>query len=156
MDLYELRWRRGSVPEALWLAIQCRDNHRVNWRSSRTRVTLLTIGLAVIAAGACAVVAVSDTGDSGGLRVFNACIAQRQFLLLVHHGNQHGVIETLRDRKSGALVGEIAANNRVPRSMLGGAAAATNRYLMSTATPLGRDPSAIEDCWDSYSPVAPR
>lgn len=138
------------------MVIKRRDNHRVNRRGSRTRLTLLTTGLAVIAAGAYAVVAASDSGDSGGLGVFNACIDQKHFLVLARHGNQRGVIETLSDRKSGALAGEVAANNRVPRIMLGGAAAATDRYLMSTVTPLGRDASAIEDCWDSYSPVAPR
>jgi hypothetical protein len=120
------------------------------------RLALFAISVAVIAAGAYAVIGVSDTGDSGGLGVFNACIDHKQFLVLVRHGNQHGVIEALRDRKSGALMGEVVPNHGPFPIMLGGAAAATNRYVMSTATPLGRDPSAIENCWDSYSPVAPR
>ena len=120
------------------------------------RLAVLAIGVAVIAAGADAVIAVSNTDGKGGLSVFNACLDQRRFLVLVRHGNQHGVIETLRDRKSGALMGEVVPNTGPLPIMLGGAAAATNHYVMSTSTPLGRDPSAIENCWDSYSPVAPR
>jgi hypothetical protein len=127
----------------------------VNWRGSRARAALVAIGVLVIAAGACAVVELSGSGDSGGLHVFNACIAQKQFLVLVGHGNRHGVIETVTDRKSGGLVAEVA-DNRADPMMLGGAAAVANRYVMSTATPLGRDASAIEECWDSYSPVASR
>ncbi len=120
------------------------------------RLALLAVGVAVIAAGAFGVIAVTNTGDNGGLGVFNACLGQNRFLVLVRRGNQHGVIETLRDRKSGALMGEVVPNTGPLPVMLGGAAAATIRYVMSTSTPLGRDPSAIENCWDSYSPVAPR
>jgi hypothetical protein len=142
-------------PERFGWQIRCRDNPRVVWKSSRARVAQAAVGVALIAAGAYAVVVGNDSADSAGLRVFNACIAQKQLLVLVGHGNQHGVIETVTDRNSGALVGEVAADSRAHPIMLGGAAAATNRYVMSTASPLGRDASAIEECWDSYSPIAP-
>lgn len=128
----------------------------MNRRSLRMRLALLTIGVVAIAASTYAVVSASNSGDSGGLGVFNACLSQKRFLVLVRHRNQHGVIETLRDRKSGALMAEVVPNTGPLPVMLGGAAAATSRYVMSTSTPLGRDPSAIENCWDSYSPVAPR
>jgi hypothetical protein len=124
--------------------------------SPRIRILLLAVTVAAIALGAYAAVALSTTGRSGGLGVFNACIDQKQFLVLARNGNRHAVIETLKDRKNGVLMGEVTHNTGPLPIMLGGAAAATNRYVMSTSTPLGRDPSAIEGCWDSYSPVAPR
>ena len=120
------------------------------------RVALFAIGVAAIAAGTYAVVAVSDTGNGSGLSVFNTCIGQKPSLVLVRHGNPHRVIEVLRDRKSGALMGEVTANTGPFPIILGGAAAATDRYVMSTVKPLGPDPTAMEECWDSYSPPAPR
>jgi hypothetical protein len=64
------------------------------------------------------------------------------------------LVETIEDRVHDAVVGEVATN-RPPTTILGGAAAANGRYVMSTATPLGRDASAIERCWDRFFPVAP-
>jgi hypothetical protein len=58
----------------------------------------------------------------------------------------------IRDRGRGTVVGEVATGKS---TMLGGAAARNGRYLMSTATPVGRDATAIENCWGHSFPIAP-
>jgi hypothetical protein len=123
----------------------------VGWRGS----------LAVVAiAGAVIFVGIRLLGGGGGrsgIATFYACIRETRFLVLVHEPRGGFVLEKITDRARGDLVGEVAVNRAFPvasRPMLGGAAAATDRYLMSTATPDGRDASAIERCWDSFSPPA--
>jgi hypothetical protein len=98
---------------------------------------------------------VSGGGSSGGGGVggFNSCITGIRSLVLVRHGRENDVVETIKDRTLGAVVGEVAAG-RHPNT-LGGAAAGNGRYVMSTATPLGRDAVSIEKCWDGFSPIAP-
>lgn len=129
----------------------------VGWRRIRARVAIVATAAVVISMVAFAVGAFvgsrRDGGDSGGMAAFNACITQTRFLVLVRHGSGSSVIETVKDRGRGAVVGEVASG-RTPAT-LGGAAAATGRYVMSTATPLGRDASAIEGCWDRVFPIAP-
>jgi hypothetical protein len=94
-----------------------------------------------------------EGGNSGGLGAFNACITHTRFLVLVRHGYGSSVVATINDRLRGAVVGEVTTG-RTP-STLGGAAAENGRHVMSTATPLGRDASAIERCWDRFFPIAP-
>lgn len=89
----------------------------------------------------------------GGLVAFNGCVRHTRFLALVRRGSNRGIIETIEDRARGTAQGEVASG-RAP-TMLGGAAAANGPYVMSTATPLGRDASAIERCWDRFFPIAP-
>jgi hypothetical protein len=85
--------------------------------------------------------------------VFNACIGRRQFLALARDRPGTNVIEVIDDRARGAKVGQVTSGRG--GGTLGGAAAGNGRFTMSTATPLGRDATAIERCWDQYSPVAP-
>jgi hypothetical protein len=108
---------------------------------------------ALISMGAVVVVAFVGGGNSGGVGAFNACIAQTRFLVLVRHGYGNRLVETIKDRVRDAVVGEVASNR--PATTLGGAAAANGRYDMSTATPLGRDATAIEGCWGRFFPIAP-
>lgn len=108
--------------------------------------------ISMIGFGAFAVVASVGRGG-GGVAAFNGCIRQTPFLVLVRHGSGSEVIETIKDRARGALVGQVASGRAA--TTLGGAAAANGRYVMSTATPLGRDASAIESCWDAEFPIAP-
>jgi hypothetical protein len=91
--------------------------------------------------------------DAGDLVTFDVCVDHTQFLMTVRHGQGMGLVAIIRDRARHAVVGEIS--NRHPLVMLGGAAAAQGRYVMSTATPTGRDAGAIERCWDRISPVSP-
>lgn len=51
--------------------------------------------------------------------------------------------------------GNIVQSRDLEPITLGGAAAAGGRYAMSTVTPTGRDPSAIENCWDGPFSIAP-
>lgn len=129
----------------------------VGMRRLGTRVAMAATVAVVLWLGVAGTVAivdgVRDRGHGKGVGVFNACITHTRFLALVDRASRNGVIETIRDRADHGLVGEVATG-RAP-VMLGGAAAGNGRYLMSTATPLGRDASAIETCWDRYSPIAP-
>ena len=129
----------------------------VGMRRLGTRVAAAATVAAVLWLSSVGAVAMFDGGSdgdhSGGVGVFNACISHTRFLVLVDRGSRNGVIETIRDRANRGLVGEVAAG-RAPVT-LGGAAAGDGRYLMSTATPLGRDASAIETCWDRFSPISP-
>lgn len=89
-----------------------------------------------------------------GLGVFNACIARRHFLGLVRDPDAGDIVEVINDRAEGVKVGEVTSGRAA--GILGGAAASDGRFTMSTATPLGRDATAIERCWDQFSPIAPR
>jgi hypothetical protein len=92
-------------------------------------------------------------GGRGALSAFNGCVRQTPFLALMPSGSGSGVIERINDRARGDVEGEVASGRAA--AMLGGAAAGNGSYVMSTATPLGRDPSAIEGCWDRFFPIAP-
>lgn len=129
----------------------------MDWLRLRASVAVVATAAAVISMGAFAILAFvgsgGDGGNSGGVGAFNACITQTRFLVLVRHGDGNSVVETIKDRVRDAVVGEIATDS--PPITLGGAAAANGRYVMSTATPLGRDATAIEGCWDRFFPIAP-
>jgi len=121
--------------------------------SRGVRVAIVASVAAVIWMVAVGTHAVVSSGRGGGLPAFNACIRATGFLALVQHGSRQAVIETLRDRALRVVEGEVASGRAAP--ILGGAATADGRYLMSTVTPLGRDASAIESCWDRVFPIAP-
>jgi hypothetical protein len=129
----------------------------VDRRRLRARVAVVATAAALISMGAFAVVAFvgsgGDGGNSGGIRAFNACITQTRFLGLARHGYGNSFSETIKDRMRHVAVGDVATDR--PPSTVGGAAAANGRYVMSTATPLGRDATAIEGCWDRFFPIAP-
>lgn len=129
----------------------------MDWLRLRASVAVVATAAAVISMGAFAILAFvgsgSDGGNSGRVGAFNACITQTRFLVLVRHGDGNSVVETIKDRVRDAVVGEIATDR--PPTTLGGAAAANGPYVMSTATPLGRDATAIEGCWDRFFPIAP-
>ena len=148
MTLGYVRW--------LW-ADEWRGNVRVGWRRLRVRVAVVATAAAVISIGAFAVVWLvgsgRDGGNGGGVGAVNACITQTRFLVLVRPGYENSLVETIKDRVRDAVVGEVATDR--PPTALGGAAAVNGRYDMSTATPLGRDATAIEGCWDRSFPIAP-
>jgi hypothetical protein len=128
--------------------------HRMSWRRLGARVAAAVTAVAVISMSAVAVVAVGGGDGSGGdLEAFNACITHTRFLVLVRPGHRNGVVATIKDRARGAVAGEVTAGRTT--GTLGGAAAGNGWYVMSTATPLGRDATAIEGCWDRSFPIAP-
>ena len=102
--------------------------------------------------GVVVVVAFVGASDGGGVGAFNACVAQTRFLVLIRHGYGNSFVETIKDRVRGTVVGEVATDR--PPTTLGGAAAVNGRYDMFTATPLGRDTTAIEGCWGRFFPTA--
>jgi hypothetical protein len=103
--------------------------------------------LALIAVAGCG----SDGAGNAKLSSFQDCVDARHFFVLTRQGPDTRVLVTIRDRARGTVVGEVATGKH---ATLGGAAAKNGRYLMSTATPLGRDAAAIENCWDHFFPVA--
>lgn len=137
------------------------DNSGMSRRRLEARVLVAATAVAVLSIGVFASVAFvrnsrgdgnsGGRGKSGDVGPFNVCIAQTRFLVLVRDGYANGVVETIKDQAHGAVVGEVATGPAPTR--LGGAAAGDGRYVMSTATPLGRDASAIERCWDRFSQV---
>jgi hypothetical protein len=133
------------------------DEWRRYRRAFRWRIVLI---VALLAVGVVTFIVLNE-GGSGGLRAFNACIRQQRSLLLLHSGST-GVVETIRDRASGALEGEVTTGSTMVSGYLepitlGGAAASSTggRYTMSTVTPTGRDPYAIENCWNVAYPEDP-
>ena len=71
----------------------------------------------VVAFAVFAVVAIGGSGGSGGtgggggsgsVAAFNACISQTRFLALEEHRSGNKVIEMLKDRAHGAVVGQFA------------------------------------------------
>jgi hypothetical protein len=115
-------------------------------------VTIVAL-VGIVSVSASALVASNGGSGAGGLPAFNACVRRAPFLLLVHHGSRDEILETIKDRARGSVEGEVGLGGGV--TPLGGAAAGDGRYVMSTTTPLGRDPSAIESCWDRGYPIAP-
>ena len=120
------------------------------WRRSGVRVAATVTVLVLIAIGMLWAIAFRGPG---GMKEFNACITGSRFLALVRHQDGSSVVETINDRAGRMVVGEVTVN-RTPPVMLGGAAAEDDGYVMSTATPLGRDAVTIEECWDRPFPVA--
>ena len=134
---------------------QSNDEWRRYRRAFRWRLGLIAALLAVVVV----TFIVLNSGGRGGLPAFNACIRQDRSLLLLHSRSK-GVVETIRDRASGVLEGEVTTGSAILSGdleplMLGGAAAGGGRYTMSTVTPTGRAPYAIEGCWNVPYPDDP-
>jgi hypothetical protein len=131
----------------------------MGWRRLGGRVAVVATAAAFVFTGTVVFVAFAGSGNGtggsgdGGIAAFNGCVTSTRFLVLVSHGPGNGLVETIKDRVHEAVVGEVATD-RAPTT-LGGAAAGNDGYVMSTATPLGRDATAIERCWDRVFPIAP-
>ena len=129
----------------------------VGWRRLGNRTVMTTSVVAVIWLAGVGVYALVGTGGGsgggGGMSAFNACIRRVPFLVLVRHGSRDKVIETIKDRARESVEGEVGIG--AGTTTLGGASAGGGRDDMSTITPVGRDPGAIENCWDSVYPIAP-
>ena len=136
----------------------------MSWRRLGVRVaTVLASAAAVSSVVAFAGVAFVGRGG-GGAASFNACISQTRFLVLVRHGSGNNVIEMIKDRAHGAVVGEFARFPSQRAAMAGalpgmtpaGFGAENGRYLVSTTFPaLDPDATAIENCWSRFFPLTP-
>jgi hypothetical protein len=91
----------------------------VGWlRRFGVRVAMVAASVAAVSSvGAVAVFAVLAIGGSDGIRggagsgsvaAFNACIGQSRFLVLEENRAGNKIIETLKDRANGAVVGQFA------------------------------------------------
>lgn len=135
----------------------------MSWRNIGVRAAAATTVAVLVVMVAMTVIAVAesvtDRRDSAAIRGFNACITHTSFLVLRRQRNRRpdrepeNPIESITDRARGAVVGEVGGSSTAAH--LGGAAAVGGRYLMSTATPVGRDAGAVEGCWDRVFPIAP-
>jgi hypothetical protein len=112
-----------------------------------TRLAALATSVVLLGMGAVAVIVLTGVGNGGGGEAgFNACVANDRALVLAGHGSGDGAVEQITHRSRDGVVAMVSTG-RSPRT-LGGAVAADGGYVMSTATPAGRDALAIEDCWD--------
>jgi hypothetical protein len=122
----------------------------------------------VVAFAVFAVVAIGGSGGTGGgggsgsVAAFNACISQTRFLAVEEHRSGNKVIEMLKDRAHGAVVGQFAVlpSVRAAEALrtpfgIAGTGAVNGRYVLFTRTPLGRDASAIERCGEPEFPLVP-
>jgi hypothetical protein len=122
----------------------------------------------VIAFAVFAVVAIGSSGSTGGgggsgsAAAFNACISQTRFLVLEKHRAGNKVLEMIKDRAHGAVVGQFAVlpSVRATEALrtpfgIAGSGAVNGRYVLFTRTPLGRDASAIERCGEPEFPLVP-
>ena len=125
----------------------------MGWRRLGGRAAVATVAAVVFMGTAVVVAFTGGSSGGGGIAAFNGCVTGTRFLVVVSDGPSNGLVETIEDRVHDGVVGEVATD-RAPTT-LGGAAAGNDGYLMSTATPLGRDATAIERCWDGVFPVAP-
>jgi hypothetical protein len=132
----------------------------MGWPRLGVRVAMLASGAAVLTIVAFAVVAFVGRGG-GAEAAFNACISQPRFLVLVRHGSGNNVIEMIKDRAHGAVVGAFALlpSERAAEALtttLAGFGARSDRYVVLTRVPaLDPDATAIERCWDRTVVSAP-
>ncbi len=132
------------------------DEWRRYRRVLRSRIMLIVAMLAVIGV---AFVALRGSG-SRSIAVFNSCIRQTRFLVLERHRSGHGLIEAIRDRAGGALVGEFAAFTSVQaedafRTPMAGTGEANGRWVLFTTSLVGRDANAILSCGNPEFPLTP-
>lgn len=127
-------------------------------RRSAARIAVVSAAATISAAVIAAVVVVSDAPGSGSGTAFDACISQTRSLVLTHHRSGDKVIETIKDRAHSEVVGEFArlpserAAEAFPTPVTG-AAARNGRYVMFTNDLVGRDPTAVERCFDRVFPL---
>jgi len=118
-------------------------------RRSGVRAAAVASAAAIVAAGLVAFA----TRDSGSVEAFNACIGKSRFLVLTRHGSGNKLIEIIKDRARGGVVGEFAGRAaegfHVP---LAGTGEGDGRYQMFTEVPLGRDARAIQLCFGAVFP----
>ena len=111
------------------------------------------VALVLVVAVAAVVIGVS-AGGSPGVDTFNACLSQKHFLVANKHRSGHRVIDMIRDRATGVLVGEFAVLPSLRAaetftSIIGppsGTGAGNGRMVLFTRVPTGRDTNAILTC----------
>lgn len=101
-----------------------------------------------------ALVIILNGGRSVGVDAFNACIGQKHFLIATERRSGHRVIDTIKDREQGTVVGVFAvlpsaqdaesfASTIGPPS---GTGEGDGRMVLYTRVPYGRDTTAILTC----------
>ncbi|MGH2844342.1 MAG: hypothetical protein ACRDKL_12285 [Solirubrobacteraceae bacterium] len=95
---------------------------------------------------------------------FNACLSQKHFLVAKKYRSGHRVIDTIKDRATGVVVGELAVlpSLRAAETFTsttigppGGTGEGNGRMVLFTKAPTGRDTNAILTCSDPEFPVTP-
>ena len=129
------------------------------WRRQKIR-SAIAIG-SVIAAVAIIVVITND-GHGPDVANFSACVSHRPFLTTTVRRSNGFVIDTIRDRASGVVVGEFAmlpTSRRAAATFTstigpasGGSGSANGRFLLYTRSPDGRDTQAMFTCSEPEIP----
>lgn len=133
------------------------------YRSGHTTRGSIVAGLLAVVALAAVVIAVHGRGGSPGVDAFNACISQTRFLVTTERRSSHQIIDTIKDRANGTVVGEFAvlpslraaatftSNIGPPK----GTGEGNGRMVLFTNIPTGRDTKAILTCGNPEFPLTP-
>ncbi len=113
----------------------------------------MILGALVLVAVLVAVL-ITAGGGSNPMDTFNACLRTTHFLVAKKHRAGHRMIDVIRARATGAMVGEAAMlpSPRAAETFIsaigppGGTGARNGRMILFTRVPGGRDTSAIITC----------
>lgn len=119
-----------------------------------------TVALTAVALSGCGGGAPAVGHGPGQPEAFNSCVRQTRFLVVVPHRSGTTVIELIKARGHSAVVGGFAALPSARAANLfptanAGSGARNGRYVMFTTVALGRNASAIQDCFDRFFPPSP-
>jgi hypothetical protein len=115
--------------------------------------------VALVVAGA-VVVTVAGEAPDPDVSTFNACVSRTPFLTTTVSRSHGRVIDTIRDRASGVVVGKFAMfptsrAYEVYTSTIGppsGSGSGNGRFLLLTRSPDGRDAHAMFTCSEPEIP----
>jgi len=99
-------------------------------------------------------VVITAGGGSNPVDTFNACLRNTHFLVATKHRADRRMVDVIRDRATGVMVGEVAVLPTVRAAETftssigppGGSGARNGRMILFTRVPSGRDANAIITC----------
>jgi hypothetical protein len=123
-------------------------------RPQLSRNATVAVVSAMVLIPVIALVIISNAGRSAGVDAFNACIGQKHFLVATKRRSGHRVIDTIKDRARGTVVGVFAVLSSVQERESftstigppGGTGEANGRMILFTRIPDGRDTRVILAC----------
>lgn len=126
------------------------------WR----RRIISALAIATLVAAVAISLFVASDGHGPGVSTFNACLSHKPFLTTTVRLSNHRVVDTIRDRASGSVVGELAMlptvrareNFSTTRWLPAGSGSANGRFLLLTHSPAGRDAQAMFTCSQTVIP----
>ena len=123
-------------------------------RGWRRRRPMPAIAIGALVAAVAVVVVIANDGHDPDVSTFNACLSDKPFLTTAVWRSHGRVIDTIKDRASGLVVGKFAMflTSRAAEtytSTIGppsGSGSSNGRFLLLTLSPDGRDAHAMFSC----------